>query len=151
MSLGTKIFLGLFASALVLSMATVGVTAAAVYHAGSIAVEVEPQDGSGLSIHLPASLANLAIALAPADLVTDAITELEPVWPSVEAAARVLDEAPDFTLLEVRSTDEHVVIAKKRGRLLILVDADGETVRVAVPLGTVRRVVEKLGGRHDRG
>jgi len=151
MSLGTKIFLGLFAAALILSLATVGAATAAVYHAGSIAVEVEPQDGSGLSINVPAGLAHIAIALAPADLVTDAIAELEPVWPSVEAAARALDEAPDFTLLEVRSADEHVVIAKERGRLVVLVDADGETVRVAVPLGTVRRVVEKLGGSSDRG
>ena len=151
MSLGTKIFLGLFAAVLILSLATVGAAAAAVYHAGSIAVEVAPQDGSALSINVPAGLANIAIALAPADLVTDAIEELEPVWPSLEAAARTLDEAPDFTLLEVRSAEEHIVIAKERGRLLVLVDADGETVRVAVPLRTVRRVVEKLGGRPDRG
>lgn len=145
MSFGSKLFLGLFAAALILSVVTVGAAGAAVYHAGSIAVDVQPQDGSALSLRMPAGLAHLAIALAPADLVTDAIAELEPVWPSVEAAARVLEEAPDFTLLEVRSADERIVVAKERGRLLVLVDSDGESVRVAVPLGTVRRVVNKLG------
>lgn len=151
MSLGTKLFLGLFVAALTLSLAAVGVTAAAVYHAGSIGVEVHPQDGSGLSINVPAGLAHVAIALAPADLVTDAIADLEPVWPSLEAAARVLDEAPDFTLLEIRSADEHVVVAKNGGRLLVLVDADGETVRVALPLGVVRRIADKLGSGRSSG
>lgn len=148
MSLGTKLFLGLFAAVLILVLATVGVAAAAVYNAGSIAVEVHPQDGSGLSLSLPAGLAHVAIALAPSDLVDEAVADLEPVWPSLETAARVLDEAPDFTLLEIRSAEQHVVVAKQRGRLLVLVDSDGETVRVALPLGVVRRIAKKLGSGH---
>lgn len=151
MSLGSKLFLGLFAAALILSVAAVGAAGAAVYNAGSIAVEVQPQDGSGLSVRLPAGLAHLAIALAPADLVSDAIADLEPVWPSVREAARVLEEAPDFTLLEVRSAGERVIVSKQDGRLLVLVDSDGEVVRVAVPLGTVRKVVDKLGRGHELG
>jgi len=145
MSVGTKLLLGLFAVALILSVATVGATAAAVYHAGSIAVDVRPEEGSDLSIRVPAGLAHLAIALAPDDLLTDAIADLEPVWPSVAAAARVLEDAPDFTLLEVRSAGERVVVSKESGRLLIVVDSAGDSVRVAVPLGTVRRVVNRLG------
>jgi hypothetical protein len=145
MSLGTKIFLGLFAAALILALATVGAAAAAVYHSGSIAVEVHSREGSGVAVQVPAGLAHVAIALAPTHLLGEAIAEIEPVWPSVEAAARVLDEAPDFTLLEIRSRGEHVIVAKERGRLLVLVDSEGESVRVALPLRTVRRIVDKLG------
>jgi hypothetical protein len=144
MSLGTKLFLGLFAAALVVSVATVGAATAAVYSAGSIAVAVQPHDGSSVSIRVPAGLANLAIALTPDELLDDAIEDLEPVWPSVAAAARVLEQAPDFTLLEVRSSGEHVVVAKEDGRLLVLVDSAGERVRVAVPLATVRRIADRL-------
>ena len=112
---------------------------------------MRPEEGSDLSIRVPAGLAHLAIALAPDDVVTEAIADLEPVWHSVTAAARVLEDAPDFTLLEVRSAEERVLVRKESGRLLILVDSAGDTVRVAVPLGTVRRLVEKLGGASRLG
>jgi hypothetical protein len=144
MSFGTKLFLGFFAAALVLSVVSVGAATAAVYRAGSIAVAVQPEEGSALSIRVPAGLAHLAIALAPADLIDDAIADVEPVWPSVVAAARVLEQAPDFTLLEVRSSGEHVIVGKEKGQLLILVESGGDRVSVALPLSTVRHMANKM-------
>jgi hypothetical protein len=145
--MGAKIFLGLFAAASVLTLTTVGAGAAVLYGSGTFSVETHDRDGAGVALSLPAALAHLALWLAPDELLADIHDELEPVWPTVEAAARELHRAPDFVLLEVRSSDEHVVIAKRDGHLLIEVDADGDRVRVDVPLGTLRRLVERLGDR----
>ena len=66
MTLGAKIFLGLFAATATLSLATVGAGAAAVYSAGTVAVDVQPDDGTNISLGMPAILLHLAIALTPA-------------------------------------------------------------------------------------
>ena len=91
MTLGAKIFLGLFAAAVTLTLATVGAGAAAVYSAGTVAVDVqEPEGGTNLSLGMPAILLHLAIALTPDELIEEFARELEPVWPTVQAAAREL-------------------------------------------------------------
>ena len=149
--MAAKIFLGLFAAAATLTLATVGTGAAVVYNAGTLSVEAQAEDGSQVTVSLPAILAHLAIALAPDELIADLHRELEPLWPTIEAAARELDRTPDFVLLEIRSRDEHVVLAKRSGRLLIEVESERERVSIAVPLATMRRIVEKLGDDPGRG
>jgi len=144
MSTGTRLLLAIFAGIFLLTTITVGAAVAAVYHAGTIAVDVRPEDDSHISVAIPAAIANLAIALVPSEVISDMTEELEPVWPTVQAAARELDEAPDFTLLEVTSSDSHIQIRKKERRLLITVEDDGERVSVALPLATIRKIVDKL-------
>lgn len=143
--MAAKIFLGLFAAASVLTLTTVGAGAAVIYGAGTFSVETHQQDGSHLSLSLPAIVAHLAVALTPDDVLADLHHELEPVWPTVEAAARELHRAPDFVLLEVRSAGERVLIAKRDGQMVIEVDSGGDQVRVKVPIGTLKRLVDKLG------
>jgi len=145
MSTGTRLLLAIFAGLFLLTTVTVGVAVAAVYHSGTIAVDVRPGDDSHISVALPAALANLAIALVPSGVLEEMTAELEPVWPTIRAASRELDRVPDFTLLEVESRDGHVLIQKKNGRLLITIDDHGDRVSVALPLATIRRIVDKLG------
>ena len=56
----------------------------------------------------------------------------------------VLHEAPDFTLLDVQSGRDNVLIRKRDNRLSIAVDTDSEQVRVEVPLRTVERLISVL-------
>ena len=151
MSAGAKLFLGLFAGFMVLSVVTVAAGAAAVASAGSVSVEVQPDDGDGLSLGLPAILIHLAIALAPDDFVAECAGELEPVWPTLSAAARELDRAPDFVLLEVRSRDEYVRVEKRQGRMIVLVESGDEQVSVALPMGTVRHLARRLEAQAHTG
>lgn len=144
MSSGTRLLLAIFAGLFLLTTVTVAATVTAVYHSGTISLEVRPEDDSQISFALPAAVANLAIAFVPAEVISDLTDELEPVWPTVEAASRALDEAPDFTLLEIESRDTHVMVRKQGDRLLVSVDDKGDSVSVALPLSTVRRIVDKL-------
>ena len=144
MTPGTRLLLAVVAGAALLMLATVGVGAAAVYHAGTIAVEVE-EDGNSFQFSLPAGLVRAAIAIAPASALSKATRELEPWLPAVEAGWRELCDAPDFVLVEVDSRDERVRVEKSGSELLVVVDADDAHVRVAVPLGTVSALLAKLG------
>ena len=146
MSLGTKIFLSIAGGIALLMLATVGVVAAAVYSAGTIDVDVRPADGGRFSVSVPAALANLAVALVPSSVVRDASAELEPVLPAVREAGQELWDAPDFVLVEVTGPDENIKVEKRDGRLIVLIDADGDNVRVEVPMNTLRKVTRRLGG-----
>jgi hypothetical protein len=151
MSVGAKVFLGLFVAAMLLSVAAVGVGAAAVANAGTVSVEVQSEESSGLSLGLPAILLNLGIVLAPDEWVAECTGEFEPVWPTLRAAARELDRAPDFVLLEISSADEYVRVEKLRDRLVVMVRSDEEQIRVALPLSTMRRIAARLDSMAVRG
>ena len=91
----------LFTAMAALTLATVGVGAAAVYSAGTVAVDVQPDDGANLSLGMPAILLHLAIALTPDEVIADFAHELEPVWPTVQAAAR--EKSPSMLCQHVRA------------------------------------------------
>jgi hypothetical protein len=126
----------------------VAVTAAAIYSGGAISVSVEEGDGGGLSISVPAGLANLAIAMVPSTVIDGAVEEvrdeLEPWIPAVRDAWRTLEEAPDFVLVEVTSPGEHIRVEKRGRQLVVFVEDGRDRVHVALPLKTVDRIVAKL-------
>ena len=136
---------------IVIGSIAVGATAAAIYRAGAIAVDVESNEGMELSFRLPAGLANVAIALVPAGPLRELSAEwepwsaeLEPLWPALRTTYRELAQAPDFVLVEVRGTDEGLVVRKRGTRLVVDFSSDDERVHVVVPLRTVKRVLDKL-------
>jgi len=152
MSRSTRIVLLLLAALSVVVVAAVGVATAAVYRAGRIDVDVAT-DGGGVQLALPAVLADIALAVVPTGVVRRAAIDASrdtPVdaaqWlPAVVAAIEALDAAGDARLLEVRSSDAHVVVEQRGRRLLLNIDADdGTRVRLALPLRTVRRLLDRI-------
>jgi hypothetical protein len=144
MSWGTRVFLALAFGVTLMLAAAVAVSAAAVHHAGAIAVEFEPDGGDQTSVRFPAALANLAIMIVPAEPLREITGEFDSVWPALRDGLDELVRAPDFVLLEVRERDEHVVVRKVGRRLVVTVETGDERVRLELPLTTVRRVVSKL-------
>jgi hypothetical protein len=143
-STGARLLLAFAALSLVVALTTAGVAAAAILHAGTIGVEVENDDGTDVSVVVPAGLANVAIALVPTHLLGEVRDELDRWVPVAESGYREFLEAPDFTLVEINDGDEHVTVRKVGRRVEILVEADGERVHVRLPLRTVGRVLDKL-------
>lgn len=144
-----RILIGFIIGSTVLVGAAVGATAAAFYHAGSIDVAVQPDDGSRVAVRVPAALADVAIVIAPDDLLAELSDELEPLRPTLQAIDREFDRLPDFTLLEVKSKHEHVKILKRGGDLVVHVESDGESVHVELPVRLVQRLMRKLDGAID--
>jgi len=153
MSRGTRILLAVMIGGILLAVGSVGATVAAVYRGGTIAVEVRNDDGGDLSVSVPAGLARLALALVPEaafDELASELRDVEPFLPAAAAAWRQLEQAPDFVLVDVTDGDETVRVEKRGGRLIIRVDADGESVRVGIPLSIVDPLVERLERRARR-
>jgi len=145
MTRGTRLLLAIVIGSVLLAIAAVGGTAAAVYRAGTIAVEIEEDDGNRIRVSVPAGLVRAAIALTPSSILEEASAELEPLLPALNAGWRDLSEAPDFVLFELSSTEENVRVEKIDSRLVIFVDVPEATVQVVVPLETVGSLLRKLG------
>ncbi len=145
MTRGTRLLLAIVIGGVLLATAAVGATAAAVYRAGTIAVEIREDDGNLIRVSLPAGLLRAAIALTPSSILEEACDELEPLLPALNAGWREFSEAPDFVLFELSSAEENVRVEKIDSRLMILVDAPRVTLQVTVPLDTVGWLLRKLG------
>jgi hypothetical protein len=122
------------------------VAGAVVYDMGAIRVSVDCKKKDGQSIHLvvPAALVSAGIHLVPQRELRQAAPEMRDQmrqWtPVLRAAARELRNCPDGPLVQVQGPGEQVDIQLRHGTLVIHVDSDDETVRVAVPLGLVESV-----------
>ena len=145
MTRGTRVLLLLVLGGALLFVAAVGVTAAAVYRAGSVAVEIE-EDGHHFRLGLPAGLLHVAIALTPSSAFGTATEEIRTFVPALGAGWHELADAPDFVLVDVRADGEHVRVEKSGDRLEISVDAPDAHVRVGIPIGTVGWLLDKLDG-----
>lgn len=145
-----KVLLVIVVSATLVLTTAVGVAVAAMFNAGTVAVDIVPADGSDISVHVPAGLVDAAIWLLPADVQADAVQEVaaeaRPYWDAVRAAGDELARLPDFVLVEVEGPDEHVVIEKRDQRLVVLVESDEERFRVSLPLRTVQSLLNKADG-----
>jgi hypothetical protein len=137
------VFLIIVIGGTVLVLATLGAMAAAVYRAGTVAVEIE-ENGHQIRLGLPAGLLHAGVVLLPDSALDEAASELAPFVPALEAGWREFVDAPDFVLLEARSVDESVLVVKSGSRLEISVDSPDARVRVGVPLATVGALLHKL-------
>ncbi len=116
------------------------------YSEGAVTVYVHETgpDSHRLWLPVPALAVSEGLRLVPAKDLRNALRQAGPWLPAIQVAAAELSGAPDSLLVEVRDRREHVAIRKRGGYLLLEVDSDHETVRVAVPLSTVRAVARRL-------
>ena len=152
MNRSTRVLLTILICVSLLAATTVGVSVAAVYRAGSIAVEIHEDDGQQIRVAVPAGLARLAVWLTPDSVFEPMmVDEIQPLLPALHAGWRELARTPDFVLLEVRDHDDTVRIEKRGGEILIHVESSGSTVRVGVPLATVGPLLAKLERASSHG
>ncbi len=144
MTRSTRWLVGIVVGVVLLAAATFGATAAVIYHAGTVTVEIDEDDGSRWRLDLPAGLLTLAAAAVPESLIEQAPDEVVQLLPALQAGWRELADAPDFVLLEVRSTDETVLVKKVGRRLLISVEHEDGRVHVGLPIPALGAVLDRL-------
>lgn len=135
--------LGKVMAGLASSLALAG---AYVVHEGAIRIQVDQQSAKGSHLHLlvPAALVPAAMMFVPEATLREAATRARPWLPAVRAATEGLARQPDCDLLEVRSANEHVHVAKRGALLVVEVESLRETVHVSVPLRTINGVAHRL-------
>ena len=114
--------------------------------AGTIRVEVHASDDNGtdVSLRVPAVLLNVAIALCPTPRALED-RDAAQALAMLEAVADELVQMPDAVLVDVREPGTSVRVEKTDGRLLIRVRDPGERVDIEVPIGSVKMLAAKLG------
>lgn len=120
------------------------------YSEGAVMVDVRDKApdsdhiGHRIWLPVPALAVSEGLRFVPARDLHDALRQARPWLPAIRVAARELSKTPDGVLVEVRDHNDHVVIRKEGGKVIIDVDSDQDTVHMAVPLATVRAVAERL-------
>lgn len=133
-------------AALVLALATAGTAGAVVYNAGSIQIQVREKHEGGENINLiiPAAIIPVGLAFAPDEKLAEVSERMQEILPILKAAAEELEKIPDGVLVEVRNHNEHVLIEKRGGALVIDVDTDSEEVHISFPIHMLISAVRKL-------
>ena len=123
-----------------------GTAAVVTYDAGAVRVSVVEKRAKGdhVNVFVPAILVPVALGVIPAKHFHTHDAETRKWLPMLKVVSEELERCPDATLVEVKSPDEHVKIAKRGNAVVIDVDDPGETVHVSFPVGVVRTVVDKL-------
>jgi hypothetical protein len=126
-------------------LSTVAFVSAAVYHAGTVEVEIWEERGEHVSVAVPASLVTGVLNFLPRRVYIEAASEVEPYWDAARAATRELARMQDgVVLVAVTGPDLKVRVAKEDGRLVVDVDEGGTRVHVSVPVKIVADIVDKL-------
>ena len=125
---------------------TTGATAYAWHRAGSVRIAIHETGpgGSDVTVRLPGLLVNTAIALCPLPTDPKFKERLIDLGPMLRAVAGRLKTLPDAVLVDAKNDEGTVRIEKSGAELLIRVRSDEERVEIAIPVDSVRLLMEKL-------
>jgi hypothetical protein len=143
---GERLALAVILGLCVLVGGTAGATAYAWHRAGSVRIAVHgtAPGGSDFSMRLPGLLVNTAIAFCPVPEDAELNERLAELAPVLREVAGRLATLPDVVLVDVKSEGGTVRIEKFGPDLLIRVVSPEESVEIAVPVESVRRLMRKL-------
>jgi hypothetical protein len=127
-------------------LGTVLVGTAALSSEGFIHVKVHEKKAGGTNVSLlvPGALAPIALKFVPNHHLAQASAQLRPYLPIVDAAIPALEAAPDGVLVEVMDAQEHVLVRKSGGSIVVDVNDPGEIVHVAVPLQAAQSSLHEI-------
>ena len=117
------------------------------YSEGAVIVYVHEKkpEGHRIWVPAPALLVDLGVRFVPEERLRDALQDLRPWLPAIEAAGHELERSPDGLLVEVKDRTDHVMVSKCGDVLRVDVDSETETVHVSVPISLIESVAERLG------
>jgi hypothetical protein len=92
----------------------------------------------------PAAIMPITARFIPADKFNKAARELKPYMPMIRAALDSLDATDDVTLVEVKQPDEHVLVRKEGGSVIVDVDDHDDHVHVSTPIRAIESTIEQV-------
>jgi hypothetical protein len=142
----TRLAVAIALGLLVLVGGSTGAAAYAWHRAGSVRIAIHEAgpSGSDLSLTLPALLVNTAIAVCPVPKDVALNARLHELSPALRAVAARLETLPDVVLVDVKSHDGIVRVEKSGGELLIRVVSREDRIDIAVPVESVRQLMQKF-------
>ena len=113
---------------------------------GFVHVRVHEKQPGGTSINIiaPMAIGEGALYCVPKEHLRDAAGEIRPWLPTIEAALNSMQDLPDMTFVEVTDGDQHVLVSKSGGNIVVDVNDDDDTVHVSTPLRGTRHAIEEI-------
>ena len=127
-------------------MGTALLGAAALSSEGFIHVKVHEKKVGGTRVNLivPAALVPATLKFVPDHHLARASEQLRPYLPVIDAAIPALEACPDGVLVEVIDEDDHVLVKKDGGALVVDVNAPDNVVHVSVPLRSAQSSIHEI-------
>ena len=82
--------------------------------------------------------------MLPREHLGEASENLRPYLAMIDAAVPALEGCPDGVFVEVTDENEHVVISKSGGSLVIDVNDEDDVVHVSVPLRVAQSSIHEI-------
>lgn len=123
---------------------------AAVSSEGFIQVKVHERqpNGANVNVFVPAALATTALHFVPDDKIKARDSaELRECLPIIDAAIPELRKTPDGVLVEVIDHNDHVLVQKIGGSVVVDVTDDEDVVHVSVPLEAAQSAIHQIAER----
>ena len=92
----------------------------------------------------PAMLVPIGMHFVPSRKLSHAARELRPWMPTIRAALEQLRDCDDITLVDVREPDQHVLVTKDGGSVVVDVTDKDETVHVSTPIRAIESTIEQV-------
>jgi hypothetical protein len=127
-------------------MGTVVAGGAMLCSEGFVQVKVHEKqaDGTNLSIVVPAALVPLTLKFVPNHHLARASEQLRPYLPLIDIAIPALEDCRDGVLVEVTDPNDHVLITKRGGSIVVDVNDGNDVVHVAVPLRAAQSAIHEI-------
>ena len=127
-------------------MSTALVAGAALSSEGFIHVRVHEKHpgGDNIFVIVPAAIVPIAAHFVPRENLAQASANIRPYLPIIDAAIPALEDCPDGVFVEVKDNDEHVLVSKIGGSLVVDVNDQDEVVHVSVPLRAAQSSIHQL-------
>ncbi len=106
--------------------------------------------GKHVFVPVPVGLMNFGLNMIPGEMLSQVTNDLGPHRKIVQALANELENMPDTDFVEVQGRNQHVLVSKNGGNLIIDVQTPEETVYVSVPIRSTSSIVAKLASISDR-
>jgi hypothetical protein len=123
----------------------------AVFKAGVAIVDVKDKnDGDRVFVPVPVGLITAGMNLIPDHTLIALNTKVGPHQKYIHAAASELADCPDGVFVEVEGRDQHVLIEKRGGNLVIEAESPDDSVYVRIPIRSTGKLVAKLSAYAEK-
>jgi hypothetical protein len=109
-----------------------------------VRVHEKQPDGTNVNVVVPAALLPVTLRLVSNRSLAGAVDSVRPYLPVVDAAIPALEDCPNGALIEVTDANEHVLITKRGGSIVVDVTDPEDKVHVSVPLRAAQSSIHAL-------
>ncbi|HWZ96466.1 MAG TPA: hypothetical protein VN025_01765 [Candidatus Dormibacteraeota bacterium] len=131
------------------AVGTLAVATVYTFREGTIRVDVDEHRPGGSHVHfwVPAAAVPAALHFVPDDKLQEAADQAREALPIAVVVAEELEKYPNVEFVSVDSDEEHVKVSVRDGKVYVDVQDHNDDVHIAVPVSTIRDVVESVANR----